>query len=472
VVAVDLLGFFFFGRKAKEVFVASKLDRTMFETSRAAEYFDTKELQAQTGQPEEMFPAVALKELVDNGLDACETAGVVPKIDIHVKRRGEMIHIAVHDNANGIAPRTIEQILNFDTRTSDKAVYRSPTRGAQGNALKTVIGLPQALDSKEPIVIESSGVRHSIKAWIDPAEELRIEHDQGKTDVVGTRISLALPYPNKEFSPDYWAKGFSLFNPHAFVRIRDFGENKHVRSPDPEMSEIDNSYKLTASFHNGWRKFLPTDLTSPYWYSPESLERLIFSHIGDNRRGGRDLTLREFLTQFRGLSGTAKSKQVCDQFTAINRLTEFEENQDLIGTLLEQMREKTKPPTTKVLGIVGEAHFRACFESWYTVHPKAFWYKKVVGKDPNKPYVFEVALAVIGNGENKDSFFSGINFSPTYEDPLRGTALHHDPKDVHGYGIKGFLQAAYATDQPIAIATHLIDPNPEFLDRGKSQLKI
>jgi hypothetical protein len=44
----------------------TNLKRTTFETSRAGEYFDARELQAQTGQPLQNFAAVALKELVDN----------------------------------------------------------------------------------------------------------------------------------------------------------------------------------------------------------------------------------------------------------------------------------------------------------------------------------------------------------------------------------------------------------------------
>ena len=39
----------------------SELKRTTFETSRAGEYFDARELQAQTGQPSSNFVAVALK---------------------------------------------------------------------------------------------------------------------------------------------------------------------------------------------------------------------------------------------------------------------------------------------------------------------------------------------------------------------------------------------------------------------------
>jgi len=58
------------------------LDRTHFNISRSAEYFDAKELQAQTGQPLSSFGEVVLKELIDNALDACENAGIEPVIQI------------------------------------------------------------------------------------------------------------------------------------------------------------------------------------------------------------------------------------------------------------------------------------------------------------------------------------------------------------------------------------------------------
>src|SRR5688572_13721498 len=131
----------------------SALARTTFETSRASEYFSVRELQAQTGQPRERFAAVALKELVDNALDACEAAGIAPVIGIDITGEHELWRITVEDNGQGIAPETVHRILNFQTRTSDKAAYRSPTRRAQGNALKTVLGFPCALGLWEPVLI-------------------------------------------------------------------------------------------------------------------------------------------------------------------------------------------------------------------------------------------------------------------------------------------------------------------------------
>jgi DNA topoisomerase VI subunit B len=118
---------------------ATSLQRTMFETSRASEYFNVAELVAQTGQPKEQFPNVVEKELLDNACDECEAAGVAPDVLVEARWRDGLLHLAVEDNGRDIAPWVVQRILNFETRTSDKMVYRAPTRGAQGNALKTII---------------------------------------------------------------------------------------------------------------------------------------------------------------------------------------------------------------------------------------------------------------------------------------------------------------------------------------------
>jgi len=173
-----------------------KLERTSFETSRAAEYFDARELQAQTGQLASNFATVALKELVDNALDASETVGVAPVVSIEVREEGELIRLSVSDNGTGIPPEVVRKVLNFDTRTSDKAAYRSPTRGAQDNALKTIIGIPRALRCSEPVIIEARGTRHQIAASVIPPGNLGSTAMRVRgTAVLGRR--LASLYPRK-----------------------------------------------------------------------------------------------------------------------------------------------------------------------------------------------------------------------------------------------------------------------------------
>ena len=56
--------------------------RTVFSTPRSGEFLELRALQAQTGQPAEAFGHVVVKELLDNALDAAETAGRAPVIEI------------------------------------------------------------------------------------------------------------------------------------------------------------------------------------------------------------------------------------------------------------------------------------------------------------------------------------------------------------------------------------------------------
>ena len=196
------------------------LHRTTFETSRDSEYLDLPHLQAQTGQPAEMFAAVVFKELTDNALDACERLGIAPRIAIALRERHDRFIISIQDNGSGIPPETVRRIINFRTRTSDKAAYRSPTRGAQGNALKTVLGMPCAFGIKEPIVIDACGVSHRILAWLDPAGEARTEYQESPIPVTeGTRIQVTLPTRSWRFDLVWWGQGVALFNPHASVKI-------------------------------------------------------------------------------------------------------------------------------------------------------------------------------------------------------------------------------------------------------------
>jgi DNA topoisomerase VI subunit B len=196
------------------------LRREMFSVSRASEYFDARELQAQTGQPRHRFAAVALKELVDNALDACEAAGVSPVIDISVRRQADRLVISVQDNGDGIEPETVARILDFASRTSDKAAYRSPTRGPQGNALKTIVGIPHALGERTPVVIQARGAHHCIRAWLDPAGTPRVEFSTKMLPTRGgTRVALALPASDQQLDGERWARAFSILNPHASVKI-------------------------------------------------------------------------------------------------------------------------------------------------------------------------------------------------------------------------------------------------------------
>jgi len=171
----------------------ASLQRTTFETSRLLDFFSEKELVAQTGHQVAEWPLVIVKELIDNALDACEEAGTPPEIIVVVDEAG----IEVQDNGPGMPPETVKSVLNYAVRVSSREAYISPTRGAQGNALKTIIGMPFALDPEigRVVAIRAKGVEHSIGCTVDRIrQEPVIEHRIGEIEEEpGTAIRVSWP---------------------------------------------------------------------------------------------------------------------------------------------------------------------------------------------------------------------------------------------------------------------------------------
>jgi DNA topoisomerase VI subunit B len=190
------------------------LQRTTFRTSRLLEFCSRKELVAQTGHEPDAWPLVVLKELVDNALDACEEGGIGPEIRIKLTRSS----ITVTDNGPGIAPETIASILDFTTRTSSREAYVSPTRGAQGNALKTILAMPFVLDGAAGRVgIISRGFRHKITFKIDQIrQEPVIEQAQHEVTLpVRNGTSITVAWPVSAFAQPWSTREGGFYNSPA-----------------------------------------------------------------------------------------------------------------------------------------------------------------------------------------------------------------------------------------------------------------
>ena len=98
-------------------------------------------------------------------------------ITVTVDRGG----ITVEDNGPGIPTDVVEDILDFSVRVSSREAYVSPTRGARGNALKTIVAMPLVLDGHRGLTeIEAHHARHVIDFGVDrirqhPTVEHRVE---------------------------------------------------------------------------------------------------------------------------------------------------------------------------------------------------------------------------------------------------------------------------------------------------------
>lgn len=232
---------------------SARLHRTTLRTSRLLDFCSAKELTAQTGHPPEDWPLVVLKELVDNALDACEEAGTAPEIAVRIDETG----ITVADNGPGLPERTIEGVLDFSVRVSNREAYIAPDRGAQGNALKTLVAMPFVLDGRSGTVsIEACGIGHEITFGVDPIRQEPVIRHERREALVRNGTAITVHWPVSACSKLraaghrflQIAEDYTWLNPHLRLCVESFGEQKVIRPTGAE-----------------WAKWRPSDPTSVHW---------------------------------------------------------------------------------------------------------------------------------------------------------------------------------------------------------------
>jgi DNA topoisomerase VI subunit B len=431
------------------------LHREVFTTSRALEYFTEKELTAQTGHGRDRWSEVILKELTDNGLDACEGANILPQITVTLTDEC----VTVEDNGSGLPASVIESVLDYTVRASSKDAYISPTRGAQGNALKTVLAIPYVLSDATfgKVEIASRNVLHQITIAIDRIAQSPVINCETSNGFVknGTSVRVFLSSASAEVRASRFYKmlsAYSLFNPHASFVFNHEGESY--------------AFERTAERCGKW---LASEPTSQHWYTPEQLRLLIAAYINLERESGKARTVREFISEFRGLSGTAKQKTILGKLNVGGSyLRDFVKEQDIdraaVENLLEAMKAESKPIKPASLGIIGEAHFRAWFER-QEVSLNSFKYIKTADVDESTglPFVVEIAFAA-RDDDGSLQLLPGVNWSPALTDPFRLL-------NSYGLGLNGLLNSLHVGhDDAVTLALHLACPHLNYTDRGKSSL--
>ena len=437
---------------------AAKLERTTFCTSRRAEFCSQKELTNQTGHSPDEWPLVILKELADNALDACEEAPTAPEIHVAVGAEG----IVVADNGPGIPAATVQKITDFAVRVSSREAYVSPTRGAQGNALQTILAMPSVLDGERGRVeIAARGQRHEITFRVDPIrQEPTIGHAAHADRLVrnGTRVKVRWRDSACPILTDSKARFLQLandytwVNPHLTLNVDWFGDCTTVNA--------------TAT---DWAKWLPSEATSPHWYGVQEFARLVSAYIAIDRDHGADRSVRELVKEFRGLTGTAKQKAVLEE-TGLSRtnLSALANGDGLdlktLAKLLTAIQKHSRPVKPAALGIIGEAHIRRRMEE-VGCRMRSFQYKKVSQVDSDAlPMVIETAFGWRGDDcEDGRRIIIGVNWSPAIGDPFRTLG------NEYGDGLSALLEKQRAgAYEPIIFVLHVAHPRVRYTDRGKS----
>lgn len=193
-----------------------------------------------------------IKEAVDNSLDACEEAGILPDLDVSIHGLAEnRFRIEVGDNGPGIVKAQIPKIFG-------KLLYGSKfhrlrqSRGQQGIGISAA-GMYGQLTTGKPIIIESRTSRrkpaHRYELVIDTLrnqpvikKDLEVEWEAAH----GTRVAIELEgtYKRGRHGVETYLRQTALANPHVEIQFRGPGDEETLilrRASDllpPEALEI------------------------------------------------------------------------------------------------------------------------------------------------------------------------------------------------------------------------------------------
>jgi DNA topoisomerase-6 subunit B len=312
-------------KKQREISVAQ-----FFERNRHLLGFDNKRKALMT----------TIKEAVDNSLDACEEAGVLPEISVEVIDMGnDRFRVIVEDNGPGIVKKQIPHIF-ARLLYGSKFFKLSQSRGQQGIGISASVmysqlttGRPARITSR----ISPDKPAHYYELKIDTVKnkpDILNEHEVEWKKEHGTKIELDLEgsYQKGDQSIDQYIKQTAIVNPHITLTYTNPKAEQFIfaRASDqvpPQPKEI-----------------------KPHPYGVELGVLIRMLKNTDSR------TLQSFLTNEFSRVGSGTAKQVCENAALLPATKPREVSREMAEKLMEGIN-KTKiisPPTDCISPIGSE----------------------------------------------------------------------------------------------------------------------
>lgn len=167
-----------------------------------------------------------IKEAVDNALDACEEAGILPNLFIRIDQLAETrFRVSVRDNGPGIVRAQIENIFG-------KLLYGSKfhrlkmSRGQQGIGISAA-GMYGLMTTGKPVIIHTKPKKnkpaHHVELAIDTQKnraEVTVDREiDGFPTATGTEVAIEIEgrYNRGRQSVDEYLEQTAIANPHAQI---------------------------------------------------------------------------------------------------------------------------------------------------------------------------------------------------------------------------------------------------------------
>jgi DNA topoisomerase-6 subunit B len=166
-----------------------------------------------------------VKEGVDNSLDACEEAGILPRVRVEIAQLSDSrFRVAIEDNGPGVIKAQVPRI--FGSLLYGSKFHRlRQSRGQQGIGISAA-GMYGLLTTGKPIVVTTRTGRGKEAHQLEIAMDTKRNEPRVKRDEVvsfdpehGTRVEIELEgaYRGGQHSVDAYIRQISLANPHAEI---------------------------------------------------------------------------------------------------------------------------------------------------------------------------------------------------------------------------------------------------------------
>lgn len=353
-------------KKQREISIAE-----FFEKNRHLLGFDNKKKALLT----------TVKEAVDNSLDACEEAKVLPEITVEITEMGNgRYRIAVEDNGPGIVK---EQIPNIFAKLlyGSKFHRLKQARGQQGIGISASVMYGQLTTGRPAKIISKIGENH-------PAYEIEVKLDTAKNrpDIIsqkevswhknhGTRVEIDLEgdYLKGSQSVDEYLKQTAIINPHISIIYQ------------PPKGEQMMFVRATEQ-HPGEPKEI-----KPHPYGVE-LGRLIKMLEYTEYR-----TLQAFLVNEFSRIGAGTAKEICQGSSLLPNTHPAKISREMAEKLIEAIKKtKIMTPPTDCISPIG----KELLEKGIRKEVNAEFYTSTTRLPSvyrGNPFIIEAALAYGGS---------------------------------------------------------------------------
>jgi DNA topoisomerase VI subunit B len=323
--------------KKEEVPIAIELAKKQREISIASFFEKNRHLLGFDNPRKSLLTTI--KEAVDNSLDACEEAEIMPEINVEViDMQNDRFKVIIEDNGPGIVKKQIPNIF-AKLLYGSKFFKLSQSRGQQGIGISASVLYAQLTTGKPVRITSRIGKGHPALYF-----ELHINTQQNKPEIVkeetvewgkehGTRVELDLEgsYQKGDQSVDQYLKQTAIVNPHVTIIYT-----------NPKAEQI-----IFARASDKMPKKVVE--IKPHPYGIEIGVLLSMLKITESR------TLQSFLSSEFSRVGSGTAKQICENAALLPNTKPSDINRDAAEKLIEGIK-KTKiiSPPTDCISPIGE----------------------------------------------------------------------------------------------------------------------